>query len=232
VKYSISILAHNNAKITERCIDSVIKHSKDYELILTNNGSSDETDLMMQAYRLTVPGCVYVRNKINEGFIKPNITALEISTGEFFVMLNSDTQVQEGWLEALESPFHTDPLCAISGAQGCAMDDDCVGHPSRHVEYIEGSCLMIESKFAKRIGLFDSNLVGAYGDDLDLSLRVRFLGFNIHTVPIDIKHLGGTTSSMVPQANAWLKQNLSYLKTKWADYLKTRTFDAPSNFTD
>lgn len=237
MKFSISILAHRNVKMTDRCLGAVWTNSEfsegDYELILTANGCPENAKMMQSLVKF--PPCrkiTAVVNEKNEGFISPNIHALSLAEGEYFVMLNSDTVVPWGWLEALRQPFLDDPKCAISGAQGCALNDDFLGHPSKNVEYIEGSCLMIRTAFARQIGLFDRKLVGAYGEDADLSLRVRQMGHTIHTVPIDIKHLGGATSSMVPQANAWLTKNLAYLKTKWADYLKTRTFHAPSNFTD
>lgn len=232
VKFSISILAHRNVKMTERCLGAVWSHSEhcghDYELILTSNGCPDTASMITPLVEF--PPCQKITkiiNEKNEGFITPNIKALELAEGEFLILLNSDTQVPPGWLEALEAPFLADPMCAISGPTGCALNDDFLGHPSRNVEYIEGSCLMIRASLARDIGLFDPALVGAYGEDADLSLRVQSLGYTIHTVPIDIKHLGGATSSMVPQASEWLTKNLAHLKTKWADYLKTRTFNAP-----
>lgn len=210
--------------MTQNCLRAVAEGGGDYELLLTNNGSGDGMrHAMIYAIAGGLKGIVFDNEK-NEGFIQPNIKALEHARGDYFVMLNSDTRVPHGWLTELEKPFLQDPLCAISGATGCAIGDNMVGHPSRSVEFIEGSCLMIRTAMARTIGLFDPQLVGAYGEDLDLSLRVRQLGHTIHTVPIDIKHLGGATSSMVPQANGWLTENLAYLKIKWADYLKTRTF--------
>lgn len=225
MKYSISVLGHNNCKMTERCLRSVVENSHDYELILTNNGSTDDTALLMQSCRLAHPNCVYIQNPANKGFIQPNNLAVEIAHGDFTIFLNNDTTVPAGWLDALEAPFLHDKNCAISGATGCALNDDFIGHQSRNVEYIEGSCLMIRTSLAREIGLFDPKLVGAYGEDADLGLRVRKIGYNIHTVPINIQHLGGATSAMVPQAHEWMTRNLSYLKTKWADYLRTRTFD-------
>lgn len=228
MKFSISILAHHGLAMTQNCLRAVAEGGGDYELLLTNNGSGEHMRYhMMHAIMGSTKGVVFDEPK-NLGFIEPNIRALEHARGDYFVLLNSDTCVPPGWLEALEAPFLSDPLCAISGATGMALSAGFVGYNGgKNVEYIEGSCLMIRTEFARKIGLFDTQLIGAYGEDADLCLRVRSIGHTIHVVPIDIKHLGGATSSMVPQAHSWLTQNLSYLKTKWANYLKNRTFNAP-----
>ena len=44
-KVSITVLAYNRLEKTKRCIDSLLKYTKniDYELILIDNGSTDDT---------------------------------------------------------------------------------------------------------------------------------------------------------------------------------------------
>ena len=98
----------------------------------------------MQCNRLAVPGCAVIKNSRNLGFIQPNINALGIARGEYLVLLNNDTIVPPGWLDALEAPFLADPFCAISGPTGCELDD------KRHQDALRiGAYLSADLKISK-----------------------------------------------------------------------------------
>lgn len=225
-RFSISVLAHQNIDYTKRCIQAVLEYSNDYELILTNNGSTDGTREYFDELARLNSNISVQHNAENLGFQKPNINALEKSKGEFFVLLNNDVIVCRNWLKLLHRPFIDDPNCALTGPNiGCySLDDNFVGFHGKKMEYIEGCCLMGYTNLLRKHGLFDPNLKFAYGEDSDLSLRMRELGYSIQHVQMNVIHFGGRTSRLIPEVQEIFRKNHEYLKNKWSDYLKTRTF--------
>lgn len=230
MKYSISVLCLNNIGLTRVCLNSVLAYSgENYELLITNNGSTDGTKAMLDKLAAENPRVRVFHNETNEGFITPNRKRLEDAKGDLFVLLNNDATVPPGWLETLERPFHQFPNCALTGPHGgCSMlDASFHGKPGEKLEYLEGALVMGNTAQLREMGLFSPELEGAYGEDSDLSLRMRERGFTIHRVELKITHQRGATSAMVPQARGWQDKNHAWLRKRWAHYLKVRKFEYP-----
>lgn len=238
MKFTVSIVCHNNLALTKRCVAHVKRSLYRYavpswiaEVIVSDNASTDGTAQFLQGETVTPSDNLTILRVNtfyeNQGFIAPNLRALEEAQGEFFVLLNNDTEVPEGWLETLAAPF-SDPQVMLSGPKGApnCLSSGFVGYKGSEAqtEYLEGSCLMGRTTVLREIGLFDPKLVGAYGEDADLSLRVRKAGYKLAPVDLNVKHLCGMTSAMVPESKQWFEQNMKYLREKWKDYLLTRKF--------
>jgi ADP-heptose:LPS heptosyltransferase/GT2 family glycosyltransferase len=232
MKFTISVLAYQNLPLTRRCLESVIANSTDFELILTDNGCKDGTAEYFDELHARNPEIVTVfHNPRNEGFINPNRRAFGIARGRFFVLLNNDTVVPKGWLETLEAAFLINPDCALSGPAGscCQLRADFHGEMGPRFEYLEGSCLMMDVAKVRELepNLFPPELIGAYGEDSYLSLRVRGAGYSIQRVPLVIQHVRAATSVMVPQCREWQANNHAFLQRRFAKYIKGHRFDYP-----
>ncbi len=229
-KVSISLLAFNNLALTRRCIESVMANSTDYELLLTDNGSTDGIAGYFDQLAKDYMTMRVFHNPTNEGFIGPNNRVFNEAHGDYFLCLNNDTTVGPGWLEALLAPLETSPIAALSGPAGrCqSLRQDFMGFAGGPLEYIEGSCLCGKTEILQLHGLFDDGLHFAYGEDSDLSLRLRQLGYTIHAVPnVQFTHVHGATSAMVPKVREHFAYNMQYLQRKWADYIRLRNFSHP-----
>jgi GT2 family glycosyltransferase len=227
-QFTISILACNNAALTHRCIASVLLHSRDYELVITDNGSTDNTGTDLRDLAETYPNVRVFTNATNEGFIEPNRRLFRFCATPYFVMLNNDTTVPAGWLDSLLAPFLNDPKCAITGVTGGILTGEGMGAGrGTEPDYIQGDCMMVDVAKVRAVEpeLFHVELIGAYGEDSFLSLQIREAGYTIHDVAIPgYYHSGGATCVMVPQVREWHAHNLGVLKARFAHYLKTRTF--------
>lgn len=231
-RYSISILAFNRLDLTKACVASVLRHSgppSGYELIITDNASSDGTGAYLTQLKAQLGDrLTLVRNTTNLGFKDPNNHALTLARGEYLVLLNNDMVVCEGWLEALQAPFGTDPLMAITGqANTCTqISEQLLGQPGPRLEYIEGSCLMVPTALARKHGLFSDYLSFIYWEDTDLSLRLRELGYHIATVKLPMNHeKRASTTRTVPEIKAHLQRNTEVMRERWSFYWKRRNFE-------
>src|ERR1039457_1820056 len=216
-KFSISILAMNGLDMTRKCVECVMASTESWELLLTDNASADGTaayfdELAAKDIRISV-----VHNAENKGFVDPNNAALTRARGDYFICLNNDVEVPEGWLTALEKPFLDCPTAAISGPTGscCSLQakyPSFHGSVGKNFEYVEGSCLCIPTELARKHTLFAWYLPFAYSEDVDLSLRMR---------------CRGVTSKHVPGIHEIQVHNGKMLLERWGNYHQFRRFDLP-----
>ncbi len=227
MKATISIICHRALDHAKNCISSVLNGGGDFDLILHANANLEALRYFC-GIKLGFPR-IYIRvfsSVENEGFIPPNVRALEITETPLFVMLNDDCIVPAGWMDKISAVFKQYPNAAVVGPIGRRLRDDFIGGVAGEpIEYIEGCCLAVRTDLAKAHGLFDPEIKFAYTEDADLCLRMQQLGHTIHLADFPIIHRGGTTSRHVPEVRAFFIKNHEYMRTKWAHYLQTRKFN-------
>ncbi len=65
-------------------------------VIVADNASTDNSIIFLQQY---FPQVEIIRNPTNEGFAKGYNTALQQVNSDYYILLNSDVQVEPGWIE-------------------------------------------------------------------------------------------------------------------------------------
>ena len=224
MKTTISIVTYTQLEKAKLCIKSILNGGGHFDLILTANGNP-EAAAYFQTLANAYPFIRLVVNETNEGFIEPNRRALEMTDTPLFCMVNDDCILPLGWLGKIKRQFAINPQAAVVGPRGCRLRDNFVGGLEGNViEYIEGVCLTIRTDLAKKHGLFDPNIRWAYGEDAELCIRMRSLGYTIHLAGFPIHHSPGNTSCMVPEVKKFFASNHNYLRQKWSEYLKTHRF--------
>ncbi|MEY4602820.1 MAG: hypothetical protein RIT43_112 [Bacteroidota bacterium] len=95
---SIVILNWNGKHFLEKFLPSVLNFSDNAEVIVADNASTDDSvDFLHSHY----PSIRIVQNTTNGGFAKGYNDALDQIESEFYLLLNSDIEVTEGWLNPL-----------------------------------------------------------------------------------------------------------------------------------
>ncbi len=94
MKLSIVIVNYNVKYFLEQCLISVARAIQDIaaEVFVVDNNSVDGSCQMVEEKFQWVK---LIQNKTNTGFSKANNQAIEISTGEYVLLLNPDTVVEE-----------------------------------------------------------------------------------------------------------------------------------------
>ena len=97
---SIIVPAFNSEKTIEKCIESVInqKTKYDYELVIINDGSSDNTQTLVEKY--DNPDIILV-NQDNMGFSGARNRGIDESTGKYLMFLDSDDYLIDNCIDSM-----------------------------------------------------------------------------------------------------------------------------------
>jgi len=115
MKLSICIVNYNSGGLLETCLNSIklFPPSFDYEIIVIDNNSYDKSYLCANQFH----NVRLIHNSDNLGFAKANNQAFAISQGEYFLMLNADTEVQSKALDELITFAETHPRAGLISAK-------------------------------------------------------------------------------------------------------------------
>ncbi len=98
LKLSIIIVSYNCADYLDRCLDSIARNkpSFNFEVIIVDNNSIDGTHNMITN---SYPWAKMIINRENVGFARANNQGIEVSKGEYLLLLNPDTVILPYTLE-------------------------------------------------------------------------------------------------------------------------------------
>ena len=103
---SIIIPTYNDAPYLERCLDSVFAQTfKDIEVIVVNDGSTDNTLEVLEPYRDRIA----LINQENQGRNPARMRGFEKSKGEYLIFLDSDIEMRHNMLELLHQALKMQP---------------------------------------------------------------------------------------------------------------------------
>src|SRR5579871_4756741 len=100
MKLSVVILCWNDLKVLPDCLKSIYEgtHKIDFEVIVSDNGSADGT---VEFVKENFPEVRLLENGRNLRFAKGNNVGIEVSRGEYVLILNPDTIIHEGTLDEM-----------------------------------------------------------------------------------------------------------------------------------
>jgi glycosyltransferase involved in cell wall biosynthesis len=101
LKISIVIPIYNMQNFLKRCLDSVLQNEyNNLEIILINDGSTDDSEAICFSYKDKDPRFVYIK-KENGGLSFARNVGLDNATGDFIVFLDSDDWLAPNALDVL-----------------------------------------------------------------------------------------------------------------------------------
>lgn len=113
IDLTIVIVSYNAAADLERCLRSLLASppKASHEIIVVDNASSDGSpDLAGR-----MPGVRVVRLAANVGFAAANNVGIRATTGAYLLLLNSDTVVPPGAIDALLEHLRADASAGVVG---------------------------------------------------------------------------------------------------------------------
>jgi GT2 family glycosyltransferase len=199
---SVVIPTHNGRRLLETCLASVARHRPEaipIEVIVADDASTDDTGAWLAA---THPDVRHLRLERNLGFCGAANTGIAAARGEFLQLLNNDTEVTAGWIEAGLAPFadptvgsvaplvlvRSDPTRVDSAGDSYAFvgwpskrghgqsADRWINHPADRVFGASGSSAFYRASALRKVGAYDPSF-GSYYEDVDLAFRLRWAGY-------------------------------------------------------
>lgn len=215
---SIIIPAHNKVKVTYACLAALLlaPNKVSFEVILVDDASTDETATIEKL----VSGITVVRNAESQRFIRACNAGVAASKGRYVALLNNDTEVTPGWLDALVDAFDRFDTVGLVGSKllypdGKLQDAGGViwgsGDPwnygsgqnphdprycyARQADYLSGASMMTTREIWDAVDGLSAYLEPMYFEDTDFACKVRAAGYTTWFVPSSVVyHYEGLTS--------------------------------------
>ncbi|HEX4885500.1 MAG TPA: glycosyltransferase [Casimicrobiaceae bacterium] len=228
------------------CVASVLAHTRgDYELVLIDDASPDPRvrAVFAQIAERHLPHVVLLANERNLGFTGTANRGMT-RTRRDVVLLNSDTIVTAGWLEALARCAQSDPRIGTvtpfsNNAEICSFPQLCVNQPwpaGADPEPLRqaiaaaavpcypdlptgvGFCMLVRRALIDAVGTFDPAFGAGYGEENDLCMRGLRAGFrNVLCDDAFVLHTGGKSFEGAKEQLG--VRNMQLLLDRHPDYL-------------
>jgi GT2 family glycosyltransferase/predicted SAM-dependent methyltransferase len=220
----IVVPIHGNLELVQRCVRSVLgtTGSARWHMTLIDDASPDQgVRAWLREFARDEPGVTVLENVRNLGFVQTVNLGMRLAGRRDVILLNSDTQVANDWLDRLRAaalarpsvgtvtPFSNNAtICSYPqfcvdnalppGQDTAAMDRLCAG--SNRGQAVEiptavGFCMYIRRACLDQVGEFDAaNFGKGYGEENDFCLRATALGWkHLHALDVFVYHEGGAS---------------------------------------
>jgi hypothetical protein len=202
---SVSIVSinYNGAQVTCEMLDSLKKITyPNFEVIIVDNASKENPDIIFEKH----PWIKFIKSDKNLGFAGGNNLGFKQATGKYFLMLNNDTEVPEGFLEPLVRRMESDatigaaspkiifhhtpgmlqfagfepinPFTVRGNAIGYGRQDNGEFDTSMPTSRAHGAAMMVSRKVVEEIGLM-ADLYFLYYEEMDYCERIKSAGYSI-----------------------------------------------------
>jgi GT2 family glycosyltransferase/glycosyltransferase involved in cell wall biosynthesis len=215
---SIIIVTWNNLGFTRQCLDSLRANTSwpRWEVILVDNGSTDETPAYLAELAASDPRITLIFNQENRGFAAANNQGLARASGDYLVLLNNDTVLPRGWLSRLIHNLENDPEIGMIGpvtnnvwnearqeagyrdlgglvrfAQSWGNEHEDQIYP---IDVLAMYCVALPRAVYAKVGELDERYgIGMFEDD-DYAHRIRAAGYRVSCAEEAYIHHAGRAS--------------------------------------
>ena len=222
MKLSIVIVNYNVRPYLEQCLQSVQRALGGIggEVFVVDNHSSDDS---VEVVKRDYAWVKLMENQENQGFARANNLAIRQAQGEYVLLLNPDTIVEESTLRNVLAFMEAHPKAGGAGVMMRNEDGSLapesrralptpwvsclkmIGFDKRYymshlpweepgrIEVISGAFCFLRRKALDEVGLLDEDFF-MYGEDIDLSYRLLKGGWENWYLPYAITHYKGRST--------------------------------------
>lgn len=242
----VIIPIYKGFEFTKNCIDSVLKARSEvsHRIIIINDASPELAVTQLIEQLKSNPNLIILENTTNLGFVKTVNKGMCLSNDNDVILLNSDTEVADYWIDrivrhtlinpkvATITPFSNNAtICSfptIYGKRTLPSDSslermNASFYAANRDDSIEiptgvGFCMYIARSTLNDVGLFDEEAFGkGYGEENDFCLRAAAKGWkNLLACDVFVFHAGEV--SFQSSSNQGKANALKVLSNKYPDY--------------
>jgi len=241
-KVSVIVVNYNGNGLISGCLKALERQCfKDFEVIVVDNGSLDNSLCEMQRF---LEGSPLSSSKLiplttNMGFSGGSLEGLKHTNGEYIALLNNDTEPDERCLKELVMAMDSDPkvgICAsklivhgskIIDSAGDGFSTSLKGFKRgegekislyNEKEYIFGACAgaaLYRRKMIDEVGFLDKDFF-LIQEDTDLNFRAQLHGWKVLFVPTTIVYhkVRSSIGQMSPIAVYYTLRNSEFVRIK------------------
>jgi len=175
----IIIPVWNNPFETRNCLAAIREFSPDARLIVVDNASNRETELMLEEFSEPLDdAALFMKSEKNVGLVKAINLGLALSDSDFAVIVRPHVLVTANWLEDLVDAARFGMSCPVYiGASSKNTPKPAKGISRMETSSITFSVLALEKKMRDKIGLFDEEMDGGEWCLADYCKRAASQGF-------------------------------------------------------
>jgi GT2 family glycosyltransferase len=244
----IIIPIFNGIDFVKKLLTSIKKNSDaPYRLILIDDKSTDpKINRYLKVQVKSFKNAVLITNYQNLGFVKSVNKGFSYVNSEFFILLNSDTEVPKNWLSrmvkplvleeklASVTPFSNDATIFSFSEQKNLVNKTYKNLSLAKIDHVfsqlpllnpvikvptgVGFCMGIKSKYVNQIGFLSEEFGKGYGEENDWCMRALKAGLYHGVVNnLYIHHKSGS-SFLKKEKELLLKKNHQLLIKKYPTY--------------
>jgi GT2 family glycosyltransferase len=209
---SLIIVNYNTREFLRQCLASIQIHEPRTDVIVVDNASRDGSVAMVRA---EFPHTTVVEMGCNAGFAAANNAGLEQAVGDFVVLLNSDTVLEDTSLSRCAQWMRENPKIGASSPRLIGVDDrpqQCLyAFPSLRemirvalwmppknstisLGWLAGTALVLNRQALNAIGGGLDDGFWMYWEDADLSARLLKAGWSLELFEAGhVRHYGGAS---------------------------------------
>jgi hypothetical protein len=200
---SIITVNFNGNDITEKFLESLTHVTyKNIEVIVVDNASATSPDILKQKF----PFIKLIKSHLNTGFAGGNNLGLRVAEGDYYFLLNNDTEVKPDFLEPMVQLMESNKKIGIASSKllyysqpntiqyaghtginfytgrgfgvGYMQNDSEKYTCNYQTQLAHGAAMMISKEAIKQVGLM-AELFFLYYEEIDFCERVKQAGFQI-----------------------------------------------------
>ena len=222
MKTAVVVPNWNGADFLADCIESLLVQTHDSQIVIVDNGSTDESGPILDSYRDAIVRIQHEENRGFSGGVNAGIRWALDRGYEAIALLNNDAVAEPDWLGALAAAMNqpgigmSTSLILLGDGERVDTSGDRLSTwglaeprwrgrllaelPLEDDEFVFGACggaTLYRASMLREIGLFDEDFF-AYYEDVDLSFRAQLAGWKVVFTPrARVRHRLGATSSRV-----------------------------------
>jgi GT2 family glycosyltransferase len=168
-----------------------------WEVVVSDNGSRDDSLEVVERYRPRLPRLVVVNSSARPGPGAARNVGVEAAAGARIVFCDADDVVGNGWLRAMAAALEAHDLVAArmehsslnrpSGVRERREEPGLLQSRPPFLPYAMACALGVRRSVHEALGGFDETFRDA-GEDRDYCYRAQFAGFRLVLVPAAVVH--------------------------------------------
>lgn len=123
-RVTIGLPVYNGQNYLAETMDSLLAQTfREFELVISDNASTDQTEAICRDYAARDPRVHYHRNEVNVGASANYNRTFELGRGEYFKWAAHDDLLAPTYLERCVAALDSDPDVVLAYTQAKAIDD-------------------------------------------------------------------------------------------------------------